>query len=185
MAESGVYVGRRGANRAYQAAVERGNIAARRRRIADQAIRVKVTLDDVDVEDLMGTESDDSAWSPDDAEWISTMHRVVAEEPWRPSLVRKGERPRVRRPLKVTAPNGLDAAIADLKASLKGKKGKSRILLKARIARLEALTILESTSYGQQPMPEPKDLPEPIGAPIPRPRQADYWPPENVAGRWR
>lgn len=181
MAESGVFVGRRAYNRAFQEAQARGDLARRRRRIADQAIRAKVTVSDDDLAELMGTEPDASAWSPDDAEWLATMHKVVAETPWRESLVRRGERPRVRHPLKVTAPDGLETALADMRASLKGRKGKSRVLLKARIARLEALIALQSTSYGQRPMPEPKNLPEPQARPVRRPKQAEYYPWKGIA----
>jgi hypothetical protein len=100
--------------------------------------------------------------------------RVVVEAPWRPSLVRRGERPRVRRAARAEAENGdLEAAIAALRASLKGRKGKSRILLKARIERLERARDIGRVE--RTGLPAIRRLPAPRPRIIRPIRQADYY----------
>jgi hypothetical protein len=84
---------------------------------------------------LMGSEDVEPGLERGDGYYIA--HEVRVTEKDHVSLVRLNERPRVRHPLKVTGDPAV--ALAEARASLKGRKGKSRQLLKVRIARLEAL----------------------------------------------
>lgn len=93
----------------------------------------------------------DTEWSPDNVEGAQVQHNVVARVAWAPSLVRRGERPRVRQHITF---HDIDAELAALKASLKGRKGKSRILLKAKIAKMEA-----ARDFGHEWKPETPFVP--------------------------
>jgi hypothetical protein len=94
----------------------------------------------VRVLDIMGADDVEPGLERGDGFFIA--HEVVATEPWHESLVRLGERPRVRHPLKVNGDPAEELRAA--RAALRGRKGKSRQLLKRRIERLEALVELVS-----------------------------------------
>lgn len=83
---------------------------------------------------LMGSEDVEPGLERGDGFYISHEVRVTA--PWAESLVRTGARPRVQNRIIVRGNPAEELAAA--RASLKGRKGKSRQLLKRRIERLEA-----------------------------------------------
>ena len=86
------------------------------------------------IRSLMGSEDVEPGLERGDGFFIA--HEVRVTEKDHVSLVRLDERPRVRRHV-VDDADG--TALREARAALKGRKGKSRQLLKARIAKLERL----------------------------------------------
>lgn len=112
-----------------------------------------------------------------DVEWTERARDLRAQEAWKPSLVRKGQRQRVEHHVRLESIDqaiaDLDAARATLAAGGIPTRGSRGVTLKRRIARLER--IVEAATAPPVERPEWKPFTRaPLVVP-PKPlRQADY-----------